>query len=190
MKSVLAASVCALAMIAMPVAADTPEAEDENGEQQQQQGQQGSATATFINQDGDEIGTGTLTGTAEGVLIEMEVDDLPSDQWVSVHIHEGMECDPEGNFETAGDHFNPGDRSHGYLSDDGPHAGDMPNQYVPEDGTLRAHIYNSFIRLPEAENQQQEDQELGGTIIIHDGEDDYQTDDHPERIACAIIEMD
>jgi superoxide dismutase, Cu-Zn family len=215
MKSVLAASVCALALIAMPVAADTPEAEDENGEQQQQ-GQQGSATATFINQDGEEIGTGTLTGTAEGVLMELEVDELPSDQWVSLGIHEGMECDPEDNFETAGEPFNPEDRDFGYLSDNGPHAGALPNQYVPEDGTMRAHIFNSFIRLTEADDaqqqqeeqetendendnneeaenaqeQQQNDQALGGTIVIHDGESDYESYGDQERIACAVIEMD
>jgi superoxide dismutase, Cu-Zn family len=145
-----------------------------------------TATATFIDTDGQPVGQATLTGTGHGVLIRMEVSGLPADQWLGFHIHEGEVCEPEEAFETAGGHFNPDDADHGYLVEDGPHAGDMPNQYVPADGVLRADVFNSFVRLggegPDIR---------GRTLMIHAEPDDYEsqpTGDAGARLACAVIE--
>ncbi len=148
--------------------------------------QEQTATAQFVDQSGAEIGTATLTGTSEGVLVEAEVRGLPGDNWVGFHFHENGECDPQGGFQSAGGHFNPTGREHGYRVDGGPHAGDMPNQYVPADGVLRAHVFNSAVALNEG------DAALSGrAIVIHAGADDYESQpsgDAGDRLACAIIE--
>lgn len=143
------------------------------------------AQATFVNLEGQEVGQATITDVANGVLISVEVTDLPTGQWVSFHAHENGECDPEDAFESAGGHFNPSEVSHGYLTETGPHAGDMPNQYVGEDGVMRANIFNPLLML------EGESDVRGRALVIHDGADDYATQpsgDAGDRIACAIVE--
>lgn len=146
---------------------------------------QETANATFLNMAGEQNGTATLTQTSEGVLIELEVTGLPPDQWVGFHVHETGTCDHETDHESAGGHFNPTDAEHGYLAADGPHAGDMPNQYVGADGMLRAQVFNHRVAL-EGENAIR-----GKALMIHGGQDDYSSQpsgDAGNRQACAVIE--
>jgi superoxide dismutase, Cu-Zn family len=146
---------------------------------------QETATATFVDMSGEEKGTATLTQTTGGILIELEVAGLPADQWVAFHVHENGTCDHETDHESAGAHFDPADSEHGYFSSNGPHAGDMPNQYVPADGTLRAHVFNGFVSL-DGENAVR-----GRALMIHGEEDDYSSQPSGEagdRQACAVVE--
>jgi superoxide dismutase, Cu-Zn family len=145
-----------------------------------------TATAEFINAAGQTIGTAALRDSREGVLIELEVSGLPAGEWLGFHAHETGECDPEDDFESAGDHFDPGEREHGYFVEGGPHAGDMPNQHVGTDGVIRAHVFNSFVRLGEGEADL-----LGRSLVIHAEPDDYEsqpTGDAGARLACAVVE--
>lgn len=147
--------------------------------------QSDTASASFVNMDGEKNGTATLTGTAGGVLIEIEVNGLPPSQWVAFHVHETGTCDAATQHESAGGHFNPTDAEHGYKSAGGPHAGDMPNQYVGADGTLRAQVFNPSVTL-NGDNPIR-----GKALMIHGGADDYQSQpsgDAGNRQACAVIE--
>ncbi|MFD1913014.1 superoxide dismutase family protein [Halodurantibacterium flavum] len=145
------------------------------------------ASATFLSPDGTELGTATLSEAAEGgVLVTLDVGGLPPSAWVAFHVHETGECDPETDHESAGGHFNPDDSAHGYFAEGGPHAGDMPNQYVDGDGMLRAEVFNSYITLAEGETSV-----MGRALMIHADPDDYEsqpTGDAGDRIACAVIE--
>lgn len=145
-----------------------------------------TASASFVDADGQPNGTATLTQTVAGVLIELEVQGMPPESWVAFHIHETGTCDAGQDHETAGGHFDPVGADHGYLVETGPHAGDMPNQYVPADGILRAHVFNSFVRIDGGQADVR-----GRALVIHDGADDYQSQpsgDAGDRIACAPIE--
>ncbi len=147
--------------------------------------EQASASAEFVGIEGEPNGTATLTETAAGVLIEIEVSGLPAGQWVAFHVHEEGICDHETDHESAGGHYNPTDAAHGYLAEGGPHAGDMPNQYVPNDGVLRAQVFNSMISL-DGENAVR-----GRALMVHGGADDYASQpsgDAGERLACAVVE--
>lgn len=84
---------------------------------------QETATATFIDTSGEESGTASLEATPNGVLISIEVSGLPADQWVAFHVHEAGTCDHETEHESAGEHFNPSDVEHGYLTETGPTRG-------------------------------------------------------------------
>jgi Cu-Zn family superoxide dismutase len=90
-----------------------------------------TAAANFVGADGKENGRAQLTAAATGgVLIELEVSGLPANKWVGFHVHETGKCDAATHHESAGKHFNPTNAEHGLLAAKGPHAGDMPNQYV------------------------------------------------------------
>lgn len=146
-----------------------------------------TAFASFVDADGEAVGTAELSSPAAGgVLVRIEVTGLPEDQWVAFHIHETGSCDHATGHESAGGHFNPGGREHGYKAANGPHAGDMPNQYVPAGGTLRAEVFNPAVTLAEGEAGIR-----GRALMIHAKADDYESQpsgDAGDRLACAVIE--
>ncbi|MFD2236717.1 superoxide dismutase family protein [Aureimonas populi] len=145
-----------------------------------------TATGTFIDGEGNEIGTAEFTATPGGVLISYEASGLPAGEWVGFHFHETGTCDAATHHESAGAHFNPTDAEHGYLAENGPHAGDMPNQYVAGDGTLRAQVFNPLVTLGEGETDIAD-----RALMIHGGADDYLSQpsgDAGSRLACAVVE--
>jgi superoxide dismutase, Cu-Zn family len=145
-----------------------------------------TAVANFIGKDGKETGRALLTSAKGGVFIEVELTDLPPGNWVAFHIHETGECDAADGHESAGTHFNPGKTEHGFLAVNGPHAGDMPNQYVGDDGVLRAQVFNTLVVLDNAANGIR-----GRALVIHAKSDDNRSQpsgDAGERLACAVIE--
>lgn len=156
--------------------------------------QKNAATAELEDVDGNPVGTAEFVEGAEGVVISVAVESgvEPGDH--GIHIHETGEIEPD--FEAAGDHFNPTDAEHGFDNPNGPHAGDLENITVSEDGTANYETVNDRITLGEGENSI-----LGGdgtTLVIHDMPDDNMTDDDPEtgpgmsgdRVAAGVIEAD
>jgi len=144
-----------------------------------------TAEANFLNRAGTETGRAHLTAGNDGVLFEVEISGLTPRKWVALHIHETGACDPSGGNESAGGHFNPDGKEHGFLAANGPHAGDLPNQYVADDGVLRAQIYSTLVRLDDAERGIR-----GRALVVHAGSDDYRTGPAGgagDRLACAVI---
>ena len=165
-----ALAVAALATIAAPAAAQSTSQ---------------TAMAEFVGKDGKSNGRAMLTAGKNGVLIEMELTDLPPGKWVALHVHETGRCDPAGGHESAGGHFNPTKAEHGFLAANGPHAGDMPNQYVGQDGVLRAQVFNSMVKLDDSTTGIR-----GRALMIHARSDDNRSQpsgDAGERLACAVI---
>lgn len=146
-----------------------------------------TATAGFIDAEGEDSGSAELREAASGgVLIKIEVTGLPEESWVAFHIHETGSCDAATGHESAGGHFNPGSNEHGYDAANGPHEGDMPNQYVPAGGTLRAEVFNHAVTLAEGETGIR-----GRALMVHAHADDYRSQpsgDAGDRLACAVIE--
>ena len=148
---------------------------------------QEEATASFVDAEGEAAGSAELWQIQSGgVLIRIEVTGLPEDGWVAFHVHETGSCDPATDHESAGGHFNPDSKEHGYLTAGGPHAGDMPNQYVPADGTLRAEVFNHAVTLADGDAAIR-----GRALMIHADQDDHRSQpagDAGDRLACAVIE--
>ena len=151
-------------------------------------GERSEITVILINQDSETIGKAALTETEKGVAISIEAEGLPPGAH-GFHIHEYGICQPEKKFETAGAHFNPFNKEHGTLNPKGPHAGDLPNLIVQNDGTVADKIAADLVTLKKGEKNSLI--ENGGTaLIIHADPDDYKTDpagNAGERIACGII---
>ena len=146
------------------------------------------ATAPLLDAAGQEVGTLTLRDApGQALTIEGEVRGLPAGTH-GIHFHAVGQCDPAGQFASAGAHFNPASRKHGLESADGPHAGDLPNLVVGADGratvrmaTPRATLGRETASLRDAD---------GSAIVVHAAPDDQRTDpsgNSGARIACGVI---
>jgi Cu-Zn family superoxide dismutase len=145
-----------------------------------------SASATFIDLQGKDVGKATLTQTPNGVLIALEVHGL-SQGAHAFHIHEKGSCDPATKFASAGGHYALG-KKHGYKIEGGPHPGDMPNQFVGADGTLRAEVVDPNVTLADGTGTLFPPD--GTALVIHAKPDDYMSQpagDAGDRVACAGI---
>jgi Cu-Zn family superoxide dismutase len=144
------------------------------------------------------MGSANFRDTPNGVIIRLTLAGLPPGER-AIHIHENGECDAVGGFASTGGHFNPTNAQHGLLNDGGPHAGDLPNQWVLDDGTLEATVFAPGLAIVVGEDQNPDDERAviaGSTtntaIIVHEGADDYVTDPSGEaggRLACGVIEL-
>ena len=137
------------------------------------------------DRDGNHVGDGTLTARNGSTEVAIRVHDMePGIR--GFHVHEHPRCDPP-DFETAGGHFNPDDREHGFENPEGPHAGDLPNLRIREDGSADTTFVSEHLLL---RNGDRALLTTGGALMIHAEEDDYRTDptgDAGDRIACGVI---
>lgn len=152
-------------------------------------GERGPSTAAAVLRDagGREVGAARLLERRGGVVVRMEVRDLPPGLH-GAHIHEGGECVPP-DFISAGDHFDHSGAEHGHLQAAAHHAGDLPNLEVKPDGrgsidvlvpglTLKGNGPHSLFRDGNA------------TIVIHEHPDDgvsQPSGNAGARIACGVI---
>jgi Cu-Zn family superoxide dismutase len=148
---------------------------------------QRTATAAFVDLQNNQVGQAQLTESANGVLIRLSLTQLATGPH-AVHIHETGSCEPSTNFESAGGHFAPEGRAHGFLAEGGPHAGDLPMQWASTEGFLRADIFTDRVTLGDGETSLLDDD--GSAIVIHAGVDDYQSQpsgNAGDPVACAVI---
>lgn len=142
----------------------------------------------LIGTDGQKTGQAELTQMSKGVHIKVEAFNLSPGKH-GFHIHESGTCEPP-DFSSAGAHFNPMNKQHGFNNPKGTHAGDLPNLTVQEDGTVKAEMVAKKVTLEEG--QQNSLLRPGGTsLVIHAREDDYKTDpagNSGDRVACGRIQ--
>jgi Cu-Zn family superoxide dismutase len=132
------------------------------------------------------VGEAVLRETPNGVLVTASFKALPKGEH-AFHIHEKGVCTPP--FDSAGGHFNPTSHKHGFENAEGPHAGDMPNVYVPSGGALEVEVLARGVTLQEGKPNSLLDGD-GSALVVHSGVDDYQTDpagNAGSRIACGPI---
>lgn len=144
------------------------------------------AQAEIKARDGRDLGRVKFVETTSGVLLRVRLKGLPAGRH-GFHIHENGSC--EGEFESAGAIYNPLGAKHGYLNDEGPMVGDMPNLIVPASGEIEVDFVSPFATLSKDAEDTLIDAN-GAAIVIFEKPDDYTSD--PEgnagaRIACGVI---
>jgi superoxide dismutase, Cu-Zn family len=143
----------------------------------------------MLNAKGQEVGEATFTETPNGILLRLTLS--PNHPGIApgthaLHIHQTGKCEPP--FKSAGDHFNPLGKTHGFLSESGPHAGDFPNIHVPDKGALTVEFEVPQLSLKQGKNTLRDSD--GSALVIHAKRDDYKSDPASEagdRIACGVI---
>jgi Cu-Zn family superoxide dismutase len=135
---------------------------------------------------GKSVGTVVLWDQGPGVALELHLHDLtPGDH--GIHFHQVPKCEGP-DFKSAGGHFNPESKKHGFDNPDGHHAGDMTNFTVGADGKANLHLEDKDATLKDGPHSLLTNG--GSAIVVHAKADDYKTDpsgNSGDRVACGVI---
>jgi len=118
-------------------------------------------------------GTAKFIPVAGGVKVVVDVDGLAPGMH-GIHIHEKADLsDPK--LTSAGGHFNPGGTEHKHSGPDDMkrHAGDLGNIDVNDKGHGHLDLTTDALAIEGANGV------VGHSIIIHEKEDDYKTQQPP-----------
>ncbi len=145
---------------------------------------------SMINSEGQPAGKAVLKQKKNGVELKLSVENIPFGEH-GVHIHQNPVCEAP-DFKSAGGHFNPDAKQHGFANPTGHHAGDLPtNLSVGED-----HRGSATWMLEGVTLQPGSPDSLlsnGGTsLMVHAKADDMKTDpsgNSGNRIACGVIKQ-
>lgn len=144
------------------------------------------AVAPLRDAEGKVLGMAVFVQESQGVRISVTVKGLSPGEH-GIHIHSVGQCEPL-DFLSAGPHFNPTNRKHGLTNPEGPHAGDLPNLVVGEDGSAVYEQMTDRVTLTPGELSLFD--EDGSSVIIHAGPDDQMTDpagNSGARLLCGVI---
>ncbi|MCK9554370.1 superoxide dismutase family protein [bacterium] len=151
-------------------------------------GGQLKAKARMIDTEGKSVGEVLFMDNDDGsVGIELDLSSFPPGAH-AFHIHEKPVCEAP-DFKSAGGHFNPYNKKHGFLNIKGHHAGDLPNIIVDKKGNCKMSFITNQISLSKT-GANSILKAPGTSLVIHEMPDDYFTDPAGKgcnRIACGLI---
>ena len=145
-----------------------------------------STTVDFADVSGATRGSGILWQDPLGVVhADLQLVGLTPGVH-GIHFHAVGRCD--GDFTSAGAHYNPMNKKHGLNSADGPHAGDAPNFTAGSDGRARVQFTTDRVSLTTGAVTLRDAD--GSSMIVHATADDQVTDpsgNSGARIACGVV---
>lgn len=134
---------------------------------------------------GKSVGNVIIWDQGPGVGLELHLHDLSPGEH-AIHFHQTPKCEAP-DFKSAGGHFNPEGKKHGFDNPEGHHAGDMRNFTVGADGKAEGRMEDKDVTLMDGAHSLLTN---GAAIVVHAKADDYKTDpsgNSGDRIACGVI---
>lgn len=142
-------------------------------------------TVELKDASGKNAGKVIFTQSANVVSAKIALKGLPAGEH-GVHIHATGTCTAP-DFTSAGGHFNPDNKHHGYANPAGHHAGDFAMSVaVKDNGTGTATLRSTDISLDPSSS----DAIFGKAVVVHEQVDDQKSDpagNAGKRIACGVI---
>jgi Cu-Zn family superoxide dismutase len=146
-----------------------------------------TATASLVDSSGTRVGVATFSDSGGTGQLAVSVTGLTPGPH-GMHIHENGTC-AGPDFQSAGGHFNPDGKQHGRQNPAGPHAGDLPNLVVEDDGSADTTLSVAASLLGEGPASMLGTQQR--SLVIHADPDDEKTDpsgNSGARVVCGVIE--
>jgi Cu-Zn family superoxide dismutase len=147
------------------------------------------ASAVLVGTTGTQVGWARFTEDANGLVhVNVHVKGLTPGEH-GIHIHATGACAP--TFAAAGGHHNPLGHQHGLENPLGPHAGDLEEVIVNQNGVGHLNTKTDLATLSAGPTSIFDAD--GSALIIHADPDDHHTDptgNSGARIACGVIEAD
>ena len=145
------------------------------------------AAAKMSGLDGAALGTIDFAQTNHGVMITFDLHGLTPGAH-GIHVHTSGNCDAKTKFTSAGPHFSPEPKNHGFMVKGGPHPGDLPNQFADAQGALHASTLTNMFSLGNGKKSIFDRD--GASIIVHAKADDFASQpagNSGDRVACGVI---
>lgn len=146
-----------------------------------------SIETALVDTAGKQVGEAHLTENDGVLTISLKAEGLEPGTH-GIHLHEKGVCTPP-DFKSAGGHFNPTDKEHGFDNPKGYHQGDLPNLEVGKNGKVAVQLSMHNVALQPGKPNSLLDED-GSSLVIHAGPDDYKTDpagNSGDRIVCGEI---
>jgi Cu-Zn family superoxide dismutase len=134
---------------------------------------------------GKSVGDIVIWDQGPGIELQLDLHDLTPGEH-AIHFHQVPKCEAP-DFKSAGGHFNPDGKKHGFDNPDGHHAGDMKNFTVGTDGKAKIKMEDADVTLKDGPHSLLSN---GAAIVVHAKADDYKTDpsgNSGDRVACGVI---
>jgi Cu-Zn family superoxide dismutase len=135
---------------------------------------------------GKSVGNVVIWDLGPGVGLELHLHDLTPGEH-AIHFHQVPKCEAP-DFKSAGGHFNPESKKHGFDTPEGHHAGDIKNFTVGADGKAeKVRLEDADVTLKDGPHSLVSN---GAAIVVHAKADDYKTDpsgNSGDRVACGVI---
>lgn len=134
---------------------------------------------------GKDVGSILIWDQGSSVALQLNLHDLTPGEH-ALHFHAVPKCEGP-DFKSAGGHFNPENKKHGFDSPEGHHAGDMKNFTVGADGKAKAKLEDADVTLKAGSHSLLTN---GAAVVVHAKADDYKTDpsgNSGDRVACGVI---
>lgn len=137
--------------------------------------------AKLARADGSDAGVATISQHSDGLWLKVSASGLTPGNY-GIHLHAVGKCEGP-DFTSAGSHWNPAGKQHGFDNPMGAHAGDFRNLVVNAEGkgSFEAKLTGAFAEAIDAD---------GMALVIHEKPDDYKTDpsgNSGKRVICGVF---
>jgi superoxide dismutase, Cu-Zn family len=144
--------------------------------------------AKLARADGSDAGVATLSQRTDGLWLSVAAIKLAPGSY-GIHLHAVGKCEGP-DFASAGAHWNPGAKQHGFDNPMGAHAGDLRNLVVNAEGIG---AFDAKLAATPFSGEGGALDSDGLAIVIHEKSDDYSTDpsgNSGKRIICGVFARD